>query len=167
MAEGDAPSQTYIIFEVAGTAFGVPSSEVRHIEMVETITPVPDALPFVDGVVFSRGEIIPAVNLRVRFGLDKIPHDLRTRIVVVKVGERTVGFIADSAREFVRISTRSIIDPPEEIAETSGRYLRGIAKLGERLVLLVKPEAILKQGEEDELPLFHETVLDRGLAETD
>ena len=52
-------------------------------EMVEHVTPVPNAPPFVDGVVFSRGRVVPAVNLRRRFGFDRVPYDLKTRLIVV------------------------------------------------------------------------------------
>ena len=52
--------------------------------MVEQVTPVPNAPPFVDGVVFSRGQVVPAVNLRARFGFERVADDLRTRLLVVR-----------------------------------------------------------------------------------
>ena len=71
--------QTYILFTVAGTSYAVPSRHVLHIEMVEHVTPVPNAPRFVEGVVFSRGQVVPVVNLRTRFGFDRAELDLRTR----------------------------------------------------------------------------------------
>ena len=72
--------------------------------MVEQVTPVPNAPPFVEGVVFSRGQVVPVINLRVRFGFERNGRDLRTRLLVVEAGGRDVGLLADEAREFVTIA---------------------------------------------------------------
>jgi len=135
--------ETYILFEVDGTAFGLPSRVVQQMEMIETITPVPNTPAFVEGVVFARGQVLPALNLRARFGLEKIPYDLRTRLVVASAAGRTVGLIVDTAREFVAIPAGSIEPPPEAIGGLSGEYLTGVARLGQRLVLLLNVEEII------------------------
>ncbi len=145
-------TEPFVLLEVAGTTYAIRSRDVLHLEMVEHITPVPDALYFVEGVVFSRGQLIPALNLRARFGFEKIPYDLRTRLVVTKIGERTVGFIADVAREFASIPTEAVLPPPEDISELSSKYLEGIARLGERVVLILDPQEMLKPSETDSLP---------------
>ena len=68
-----ATAEPYVLFELAGTAYALPSHAVQRMEMVEHVTPVPNAPPFVDGVVFSRGRVVPAVNLRRRFGFGGRP----------------------------------------------------------------------------------------------
>lgn len=138
-------SEPYILFELAGTTYGVRSQVVQQMEMIEHITPVPNAPDFVEGVVFLRGQVIPAINLRRRFGFPKIPYDLRTRLIVVRTGGRTVGLIVDSAREFVPLDPATIQPPPEGVAGLSGHYLAGIATLGERLVLILDPDAVIGQ----------------------
>ena len=75
----DTSSDHYILFNVAGTTYALPSQQVAHVEMVEQVTRVPNAAAFVDGVVFSRGQVVPAVNMRVRFGFERVDRDLRTR----------------------------------------------------------------------------------------
>ena len=70
----DVRTDHYILFIVAGTTYALPSHEVAHVEMVEQITRVPNAPAFVDGVVFSRGQVVPAVNLRARFGFERAPY---------------------------------------------------------------------------------------------
>jgi len=144
-------AEAFVLFEVAETTYAIRSRDVRYLEMIEHITPVPDALYFVEGVVFSRGQVIPALSLRARFGFEKIPYDLRTRLVVTQIGERTVGFIVDAAREFASIA-EAILPPPEEISELSAKYLEGVARLGERVVLVLDPQEILKPSEADSLP---------------
>ncbi len=153
MSESAASAEPYILFEIANAAYGVRSQAVQQMEMVEHITPVPNATAFVEGVVFLRGQVIPAINLRRRFGFEKIPYDLRTRLIVVRAGARTVGLIVDSAREFMPIARDVIQPPPEGVAGLSGHYLAGIATLGERLVLILDIEAVLSHGEIAALPV--------------
>lgn len=129
--------ESFILCELAGTSYGVRSRFVQQLEMVEHVTPVPNAAPAVEGVVFSRGQAIPALNLRVRFGFERAPFDLRTRLVVVDVEGRSIGLIVDTAREFVSIPSGSIEPPPDAVAGLAGDYLEGIASLGDRIVLVL------------------------------
>lgn len=140
-------TQSFVLFELAGTTYGITSEAIRQIEMVETITPVPHASRFVEGVVFSRGHVIPAINLRQRFGFEKIPHDARTRLVIVARHDRVVGLLVDSAREFVAIGVDSIQPPPEGLAGLSGKYLQSIARIGDRLVLVLDVDEVLNFAE--------------------
>jgi len=147
MTQASHVSDRYILFTVAGTSYAVPSVAVRHMEMVEVITRVPNAPAFVDGVVFSRGQVVPVVNLRARFGFDRVPSTLRTRLMVVEAAGRTVGLIADEAREFVAIPAGAIQPPHETLTGTSGRYLEGIATLGDRMILILHLDGVLDFGD--------------------
>lgn len=144
MLDTQTKCEPYILFELASTTYGIPSHLVQQMEMVEGITPIPNAQPFVEGIVFSRGKMIPAVNLRVRFGLEKIPYNLRTRLIVVNISHRYIGLIADSAREFINIPHDVIQPPPEGIYELSEKYLSGIAIWGERVILILNLLEILE-----------------------
>ena len=161
MTETLREADSYILFELAGTTYGVPSRDVQHMEMIEHITPVPNASPHVDGVVFSRGEVVPAVNLRLRFGFPKAESTLSSRLIIVKIGPRKVGLIVDAAREFRRIAADTIQPPHESITGLSGSYLAGIAKLGDRVVLLLNMSEVINNGNEILSP-----APERSLAET-
>ncbi|QEL20598.1 chemotaxis protein CheW [Limnoglobus roseus] len=130
-------AESYILFELAGTAYAIASRDVQRMEMVEHVTPVPNAPAFVEGVVFSRGKVVPAINLRRRFGFQATAFDLRTRLIVVAHADRSVGLIVDSAREFVSIPADAIQPPPETLAGTSGRYLKGVATADDRVILVL------------------------------
>jgi purine-binding chemotaxis protein CheW len=142
-----AASEPYILFELAGTTYGVPSRAVQQVELVEHITSVPNASPAVEGVTFSRGQVIPALNLRLRFGFEKRPHDLRTRLIVVNAGGRVIGLIVDSAREFISIPSSAIQPPNEAISGLKGRYLEGIATLGDRIILILSLDEAIRMAE--------------------
>jgi len=140
-------SEYYILFGLAGTTYAVRSDEVKRMDMVEQITPVPNAPPAVAGVAFLRGQVIPVINLRVRFGFPPADYNLQTRLIVVRTAGRIVGLIADTAREFVKIPETSIQPPPEGISNLRGRYLAGIAAIGDRLVLILNIDEVINPAD--------------------
>jgi purine-binding chemotaxis protein CheW len=138
-----ANHEGYVLFELAGSLYGMPSQNVRHIEMFEHVTLVPNANPAIDGVVFSRGQVFPALNLRVRFGFPRQEKTLRTRVVFATVHERTVGLIVDSAREFRNLAPADVRPIEETLTGMKGKYLKAVTKVGDRLVLILDLEAVL------------------------
>ena len=147
MTDTTSQPNSFIVFSVAATSYALASAAVQHIEMVEQVTRVPNAAPFVDGVVFSRGQVIPAVNLRARFGFDRVPYDIRTRLIVVESAGRHVGLLVDEGREFVRIPAESIQPPQESLTGLSSRYVHGIASVGDRLILILQLDQLLNFAE--------------------
>jgi purine-binding chemotaxis protein CheW len=141
-------AEPFVLFELAGTTYGVRSRFVQQMEMVEHITPVPNAAPAVEGVVLARGQVIPALNLRVRFGFERVPFDLRSRLMVVNKGGRTLGLIVDTAREFLRIPEAAVEPPPEAITGLSGKYLEGIATIKDRMILVLNLDEVIDIGEQ-------------------
>ena len=139
-------AEPFILFELAGTTYGVRSRFVQQIEMIEHITPVPNAPAAVEGVVLARGQVIPALNLRARFGFERIAFDLRARLVVVSTAGRTLGLIVDAAREFLRITETAIEPPPEAITGLSGKYLEGVATVNERIILVLDLDEVIDHG---------------------
>ncbi|MCS7202675.1 MAG: chemotaxis protein CheW [Dictyoglomus sp.] len=137
---------SYVIFQLGNTYYGIRSKYIQQIEMIENITHVPNVPNYIEGVVFSRGKVIPAINLRVRLGMEKIHFNIKTRMIVVKVKNREVGLIVDSAREYTTISKDKIQESFEDIFEVSERFLEGVANLGDRLILILNLEEILKEG---------------------
>ncbi len=135
--------EPFILFELSGTTYGVRSRFVQQIEMIDDVASVPNAHPAVEGVVLVRGQVIPALNLRTRFGFEKIERDLRSRLVVINTDKRVVGLVVDTAREFLKISTDSIEPPPEALTGLSGHYLEGIATIDERMILILNLDAVL------------------------
>src|SRR5688572_1237299 len=135
-------ADAYILCDVAGTAYALDSREVEQLEMVGALTPVPNSPPFVEGVTSSRGKVIPVVNLRSRFGFPRIAPDPRARIIVTRTEGRTIGLLVDSAREFTRIPAEAVQRAPDAL-DASAPYLRGVAHLGERLVLVLDVRTLL------------------------
>ena len=148
MTSGD----TYIIFELSGSAYGLRSADVLYIELLEHVTPVPNTAAAVQGVVFSRGQVFPALDLRIRFGFPPAPPTPRSRLIFVRVHQRTVALIVDSAREFRTIPAGSVRPIEETLHGIHGNYVQGVASLGDRLVLLLEVVAVLNL--DDAAPLL-------------
>jgi purine-binding chemotaxis protein CheW len=125
--------------------------------MLEDVASVPNAHPAVEGVVLVRGQVIPALNLRTRFGFDRVERDLRSRLVVVNSGARVVGLIVDTAREFIKIPADAIEPPPEALTGLSGHYLEGVGTINERMILVLNLEAVLDLEYEVEPQISHTT----------
>ncbi len=141
-------SESYVLFHLAGATYALPSRQIQQLDLVGEPTPVPNASAHVDGVVSVRGQVIPAVSLRARFGFPRVPHAVRSRLIIVRAHGRTVGLIVDSAREFASIAPDAIKPLPEGIGGMSGRYLRGIAQQGDRLLLVVDVRELLEDDGE-------------------
>lgn len=141
-----------IIFKLGGEEFGVDILQVREIEKLDQeITRVPKAPAFVEGVINLRGEIIPIVDLRKRFNLPQKPIDSETRVVIVEVNENLVGMMVDSVVEVIRINVSAIEPTPQITKGVDAYFLNGVAKMNERLVVLLNLERTLSAEEAKEL----------------
>ncbi|MCX8056963.1 MAG: chemotaxis protein CheW [Ignavibacteria bacterium] len=151
-------SNSYILFELHGTVYAIKSSYVKQMEMVESITPVPNAPEFVEGVVFIRGKVIPVINLRKRFGFPAKDYDLKTRLIVLKAEEREIGLIVDSAREFVVFEDNSIQPVPDILKTLSDKFLSGYVSLQNKSILILNIEALLNLSEQTQQVLENKEI---------
>jgi purine-binding chemotaxis protein CheW len=143
--------EPFIIFSVGEAAYAVRSEQVQQIETVENVTPVPNTPDFIDGIVYLRGKVVPVINLRSRFGLDRKPYDIYSRLVVIELEKRVVGLAADSAREFLHLDTSLILPPPESLSGPGIEYLEGVYSKDNRLILVVNLHQLLDKKEKEQL----------------
>jgi purine-binding chemotaxis protein CheW len=144
-ADGD--EQQLVVFELGAELYGVEIARVHEIIRLQTVTRVPRAPAFVEGVINLRGKVIPVVDLRRRFGLPSAEHTRSTRIVVVEIGDQVVGIVVDGVSEVLRVNTATVEPPSPVIAGIDSEYLHGIAKLPERLVVLLDLDRVLAKDE--------------------
>src|SRR6059058_1034870 len=136
-----------VVFQLGAELYGVEIARVHEIIRLQAITRVPRAPAFVEGIINLRGKVIPVVDLRHRFGLPAAEHTRASRIVVVEIGDQVVGIVVDGVSEVLRVSP-SIVEPPSPVvAGIDSEYLHGIAKLPERLVILLDLDRILAREE--------------------
>lgn len=107
------------------------------------VTRVPNAPEYVDGVINLRGKVIPIIDLRRRFGLERKEHDKNTRIVVVELNGKVVGFVVDAVQEVLRIHKSVTEPPPPIVAGIEAEYITAVGKLEDRLLILLDLEKVL------------------------
>jgi len=134
-------------FRVGAETFGVSIQTVHEIVRIMEITAVPDAPIYIEGVINLRGKIIPVVDLRKRFGEKTITSSKKNRILVTEIGAKMVGLVVDSASEVLKIPPSDIDPPPNVFEEGELNYVTGVAKLGNRLIILVDMSKIMQRGE--------------------
>jgi purine-binding chemotaxis protein CheW len=134
-------------FRIGRETFALPIATVREIIRVPEITSVPDAPPYVEGVINLRGRIIPVVDLRKRFGESVVEPDRKNRVVVVELETRAIGLIVNSASEVLRIPPSEIEQPHNVFPEGELNFITGVGKLKGRLVMLLDLHRMLQRGE--------------------
>jgi purine-binding chemotaxis protein CheW len=132
-----------VVFDIAREHYGVEIAAVQSIIKMQTITAVPRAPSFVEGVTNLRGTVLPVIDLRRRFGLEATDATKDTRIVVVELNNVTVGMIVDGVSEVLRVSDDNIEPPSPIVTTVDSAFIRGIAKVGERLIILLDLSHVL------------------------
>uniref|UniRef100_A0A7C2HUU1 Chemotaxis protein CheW n=1 Tax=Ammonifex degensii TaxID=42838 RepID=A0A7C2HUU1_9THEO len=150
-AEVAGQEEQVVVFQLAGQTYGVDIGAVAEIIRMESITRVPRAPAFVEGVLNLRGRIIPVLDLRKRFELPEGERTRENRIIIVEISGMTVGMIVDAVLEVLRIPVESIEPPPAVVDGVDVAYLRGITLKGERMIILLNLEKILCQDEKEAL----------------
>jgi len=126
-----------VSFEVGEEEFAIPILSVQEINRMMEITAVPQSPPFIEGVINLRGKIIPVMDLRKRFGLAALEDSSDTRIVVVEVASRVIGFTVDRVNEVLRIPANIVEPPPPMVCGIDSDYVEGVGKLDDRLLILL------------------------------
>ena len=147
----DGELNQLISFMVGNEEYGMEILRVKEVIRSPEITSLPKAPTFVKGIINLRGDVIPIVDLRNKFGLETDEMTQATRIIVVDVDGRLVGMVVDSASQVVRIPSDQIDPPPPIIGGISTEYIKGVAKLNDRLVILLNIDSILSGDEKNVL----------------
>jgi purine-binding chemotaxis protein CheW len=132
-----------VSFMIGEEEFGVDILKVQEINRMSAVTRVPNAPEYVDGVINLRGKVIPIIDLRRRFGIERREHDKNTRIVVVELQGKVVGFVVDAVREVLRIPGSVTEPPPAAVADVNSEFITAVGKLDDRLLILLDLEKVL------------------------
>ena len=140
-----------VSFKLGSEEYGVDIAQVQEINRMVAVTHVPRAPQFMEGVINLRGQLIPIIDLRARFGMPRAEHTKNTRIVVTEIGAKRVGMVVDSVSEVLRLPLAQIEDAPEMIAGVETEYIRGVGKIEDRLIILLDLGKIITGSEKREL----------------
>jgi purine-binding chemotaxis protein CheW len=144
-----ADERQYVTFEIGQELYGVGVLKVMDIIGMTQITPVPNTLHFMKGVINLRGSVVPVIDLRAKFNMDLREYDNFTVIIIVEVKERKVGMIVDAVSDVVAIPVGTIQDTPHFSAKIETSFIEGIGQKDDQLIIILNAEKILSVEELD------------------
>jgi purine-binding chemotaxis protein CheW len=132
-----------IVFQLKDEEYAVPVQDVKSIERMQHITRIPRTAPFIKGVINLRGIVTPIIDLRSRFEIEEMGYTDSTRIIIVSVGTIEAGLIVDAANDVIDLSADSIEAPPEVVGGVDTEYIKSVAKVNKRLLVLLDLDKVL------------------------
>ncbi|MDZ7794212.1 MAG: chemotaxis protein CheW [Spirochaetia bacterium] len=138
----------FLMCRIGNEYYGIDIQHVTDIIELQKITEVPDMPEYVKGVINLRGNVIPVIDMRLRFGLESKEYDDRTVITVVKIKDFSIGFIVDTATEVQDIPEKNI-DPPPSFQESGekNKYIAGLGKIDDQVIILLDMEKLVGKEE--------------------
>jgi purine-binding chemotaxis protein CheW len=143
----DTLKDKYLTFRLAGEDYGLEVRVITEIVTMQKITEVPDLPAFVRGVINLRGQVIPVIDLRMRFGLEARPYDDRTCMVVSRVDDSPVGLVVDAVNETCDIPASSVSTPPQIAKGAASRFVQGLGRVDDKVVILLNADKLLGHAE--------------------
>lgn len=141
----------YVVFRLDNEEYGIGIMNVREIIPYKESISVPNTPDFLDGIINYRGNVTPVVCLKKRFNISQRVEDVNTRIIIINLGDKQVGFIVDEASQTVKLDEKDIDPAPSIISSVDRAYIDGVGKKDERLIILIDLGKILTEGEKEEL----------------
>ena len=135
-------------FKLLKEEYGVNILNVQEIKVLTDITRVPFAPDYIKGVINLRGSVLPGIDLKRRIGLEDAPYTDATRIIIMKIGEFSIGMIVDAVTEVLTISGRDI-NPAKDVSDsTSNRFVSSIGNIDARLIIMLNLDEIVDLPED-------------------
>src|SRR5690554_2765885 len=134
----------FVVFKVGIEEYAIPILKVNEIIRLKgiTITEVPNTQKYVLGIINLRGEVIPIIDLRMKFNMPQKELDDSNRIIIVNIEDKSIGLMEDSVSEVAHIEQEDITQPPEEISDINSRYITGVAKYKDRIFIILDIDII-------------------------
>jgi len=137
----------FLAFRLGSEEYGIDILAVQEIRGYDSVTRLPEAPEFIKGIINLRGTIVPVVDLRIKFKLGEPVYDAFTVMIVLQVEGRVVGIVVDSVSDVVRLKPQDIAPPPEFGAAFDTRYLMGLSKIEDRMLILVSIAKLIKAAD--------------------
>jgi purine-binding chemotaxis protein CheW len=142
-AAGEESGREFLTFRLGAEEYGIEILKVQEIRGWEVPTAIAGTPEFIKGVINLRGTIVPIVDLRLKFGLEKVSYDEFTVVIILSVARRVVGIVVDSVSDVVTLAPQQIRPSPEFGAAVEARFITGLGTLGERMLVLADIERLM------------------------
>lgn len=132
-----------VSFKVGNEEFAIDILKVNEIIRFMEITKIPNSPTHVEGIINLRGKVVPVVSLRIKMGLPAIENDINSRIIVVELHNKIIGFKVDAVYEVLRIPRSITETPPDLVSNVNSQYITSVGKIDDRLLILLDIEKML------------------------
>jgi purine-binding chemotaxis protein CheW len=153
--EEDTQKDRYLTFVIGRESYGIEVRYVTEITGIQSITEVPELPEYINGIINLRGQIIPVMDVRVRFKKERKEYTDRTCIIIVNIDHMQIGLIVDRVSEVITIPEEDIVEPPQGNIGAGCRYIKKIGKVGNDVNLLLDCKKLLT---EEGLEEIHEAL---------
>lgn len=137
----------YLTFVLGEEDYGINVMIVKEIRGYEAVTKIANAPNYIKGVINLRGDIVPIVDLRLKFDVGEATYNEFTIVIMLNVGERIVGIVVDEVSDVIKVDQQDVKPPPEFGIAFDSSYLYGLAPLDNRMVILVNIESLISSQE--------------------
>lgn len=151
-ARADGVTLQFVGFRLDREEYGIPITTIQEIIVMKPITRIPQVPAAIEGLINLRGSVLPIINLRRLFGLPPKEFDDETRTVIVNVGGRTLGYVVDEVTQVMRIAADQIQPTPVAVASVARRHIAGLARLDDRLLIILDIDKLLAPEELEVVP---------------
>lgn len=141
----------FVVFKLDEEEYGIDIMNVKEIGTYQEPVKVPNCPNFIEGIVNYRGDVIPIVNLKKRFNLNELNINKNTRLIIINVSDKQVGFVVDEASQTVILNEEDIEKTPDIITSVDSEYITGVGKKEDRLILLINLEKVLTEVEKKKI----------------
>jgi len=155
----DIERDQFLVFSVQGQEFGLQAMRIQEISQVMGVTPVPNAPPYIEGILNLRGKLVSVINFRKKFSFPPKEKDEDTRVIMVEHHGFPIGIIVDSVAEVIKIQNERVQGLPESTTTSvSEGYIKGVGMFEKRLIILLDADKLLDKGETAEVGDFAKAI---------
>ena len=151
--EGEKAEETrqFVGFRSGEELYGIGIESIQEIDRMHSITRLPKALPFIEGVINLRGRIIPVIDMAKRFGLPPVKVGRRTRIIIIGIAGQSVGLIVEQVTEVIQLEEGSVEPAPSMAFAVDQRYVEGVGQISGGLIILLNLDLLFSAEEMTQL----------------
>jgi len=136
-----------ILFQLGASLYGIPIEKVSEIIKIEEIAMLPKAPRFIEGVLNLRGNVVPIIDLRKRFGMEQVERTKKNKIIVLLIGKRLFGIIVDSVHEVLALSKDDIEPSLPTASGLKAEFIDSIGKYNNKLIIIIDITKIIQSKE--------------------
>lgn len=152
-AASAAPKKEFLSFKLGQEEYCLDILSVQEIRGYDTVTAIANTPDFIKGVINLRGNIVPIVDLRIKFHLSEARYDATTIVIILNLNKKMIGIVVDSVSDVIALPVDSIREAPRFGSAINTEFISGMATMDERMLIVVDIQRLMSS---DDLQLIEQ-----------